>query len=406
MNTFSQILFGNKRTAKIESRSNRVYLGVIYFFYFGLLGIFTPYVGLFLDDRGFSSNQIGTLIAITAIFRILGPNLWANMADSSGRVSQVLRFGCLFAFFVFLGVFVVYDYWLLTLTFSLMMMFWTAVLPQLEVITLQATLKTKGGYGKIRLWGSIGFIACSLIAGSLIDVYGPTVVAIVTSVTLFSLYISSLLIVGSEQKEKSQNKNLGDWGQAFSIVFIIFLLANTLLQVSFGTYYSFFALYMKDYDYSGFQTGVFIAIGVLSEILIFVLAAKLVKRFEVLNLLALSILLTSMRWFGLAYFPHEIVIIVACQILHAFSFGLSHVASVYFLTHHFSERFQSRAQALYLSIAFGVGSAIGSFVAGYMWQEGKGASASYIFSGGIAFLGGIVLVFLIFYQKFQLKKAI
>lgn len=404
MNIFSQLLIGTKRAVPIESRSNRIFLGLTYFFYFGLLGIFMPYVGLFLDDRGFSSSQIGTLLAVTALFRIIGPNLWANKADSSGRVAEVLRLGCLLAFLVFMAVFVVYDYWLLTLTFCLMMMFWTAVLPQLEVITIKATHASKGGYGKLRLWGSIGFIVCSLLAGTLIDVYGPSVIAIISSVSLLLLYISSLLIVSPEQKDKAKHKASGDWKQAFSLIFILFIVANTLLQVSFGAYYNFFALYMNDLGYSGLQTGVFIAVGVFAEVFIFIFALRLVKQFDVISLLALSIILTGVRWLGLAYFADEAAVIVMCQILHALSFGLSHVASVYFLSQHFSEHFQSRAQAIYVSVSFGVGSAVGSFIAGYLWQDGLGATASFVFSGGVAFVGGILLFILKVYQQFTIKK--
>jgi PPP family 3-phenylpropionic acid transporter len=376
-----------------------------YFFYFGLLGIFMPYVGLFLDDRGFTSSQIGTLLAVTALFRIIGPNLWANKADSSGRVAEVLRLGCLLAFIVFMAVFVVYDYWLLTLTFCLMMMFWTAVLPQLEVITIKVTHASKGGYGKLRLWGSIGFIVCSLVAGSLIDLYGPSVIAIISSVSLLLLYISSLLIVSPQQKDETKHKASGDWKQAFSLIFIIFIISNTLLQVSFGAYYNFFALYMNDLGYSGLQTGIFIAVGVFAEVFIFIFALRLVKQFDVISLLALSIILTGVRWIGLAYFADEAVVIVMCQILHALSFGLSHVASVYFLSQHFSERFQSRAQAIYVSVSFGVGSAVGSFIAGYLWQDGLGATASFVFSGGVAFIGGMLLLLLKVYQQFTIKKV-
>jgi PPP family 3-phenylpropionic acid transporter len=399
-------LFGPKRNVPIDSSSNRVFLGMTYFFYFGQLGIFMPYVGLFLDDKGFSSAQIGTMLAITAIFRMLGPNLWANKADKNGNAGEVLRFGSLLSFLVFTAIFVVQGYWLLTLIFCLMMLFWTAVLPQLEVITLSATAKSKGGYGKLRLWGSVGFIVCSLLAGSLIDVYGPSVVAMITCVSLLLIYVSSLLIVNPQIKAPLTPKAGGDWKQAFSLVFIVFMLANTLLQVSFGSYYNFFAMYMNDLSYTGLETGAFIAMGVVAEVFIFIYAAKLVKRFNVLHLLAVSILLTGLRWLGLAYFAHIGAVIILCQILHAFSFALSHVASMYFLVHHFSDRFQSRAQAIYLSVCFGLGSAIGSIIAGYLWDDGLGATISFVFSGAVAFLAGALLIVLIIYQGFYNKRMV
>lgn len=362
--------------------------------YFGQLGIFVPYVGLFLDSRGFDSTQIGTLLALVALSRIIGPNLWANLADKSGKVGEVLRVGCLLAFVVFLLIFVVYDYWLLTLTFCLMMMFWTAVLPQLEVITVQATEHSKGGYGKLRLWGSIGFVVCSLLVGWLIDIFGAQVTIIASSIALFTLYTSTLFIASPSTKPSTAHDSDGDWKQAFGLVFVLFLMANTLLQLSFGTYYNFFALYMQDLAYSGLQTGIFIALGVVAEVFIFIYAARLLQRFNVMLLLAFSIILTAVRWLALAYFADVLWVIIISQLLHALSFGLSHAASVHFLSLHFTKQFQSRAQALYVSIAFGIGGAAGSYIAGFMWRQGAGASSSFVFSAIMAFIGGLILVML------------
>jgi len=394
LKTLIHCLIGAKRSAPITSRSNRVVLAITYFVYFGLLGIFLPYVGLFLDNRGFSSEQIGSLLAFVALARILGPNLWASIADKSGKIGEVLRLGCFLACLSFLIIFVVQDFTWISLTFCLMMMFWTAVLPQLEVITVQATSKSKGGYGKLRLWGSIGFIACSLLLGGLIDVFGPEITIIATCLALFSLYLCTLLIVSPSKKPAVSNSSKGDWQQALGLLFVIFLLANTLLQISFGTYYNFFALYMQDLGHSGLMTGAFLALGVVAEVFIFIYAARILKKYTVTSLLAFSMFITAIRWLALAYFASLAWVIVLSQLLHALSFGLTHAASVYFLSQHFSAQFQSRAQALYVSIAFGIGGSVGSYIAGIMWQQGAGAEASFEFSALTAFLGGAVLVVL------------
>lgn len=391
MNNIGALLVGEKRRGSVHSKSNRITLAFTYFFYFGQLGIFVPYVGLFLDDRGYDSNQIGILLACVALSRILGPSLWANIADKTGKVGEVLRLGCLLAFIVFLAIYFVFDFWLLTLTFCLMMMFWTAVLPQLEVITVKATAKAKGGYGKLRLWGSIGFIVCSLIIGKAIDFYGAQSIVMASSFALLALYLCSLFVIAPIHKKDHEGHSIGEWKKALSLVFILFLLGNLLLQVSFGSYYNFFSLYMQDLGYSGFETGIFITLGVLSEIFIFIYAGRLLKRFNVMVLLGLSILLTGIRWLALAFFAHELWVIVLSQIIHAFSFGLTHVASVYFLTHFFPASFQSRAQALYISISFGIGSALGSYIAGRMWLQGVGSQESFVFSAIVAFVGGVIM---------------
>jgi len=351
-----------------------------------------PYSGVFLDGRGFSSEQIGSLIAIVTITRVLGPNLWAAVADKTGRVGEILRFGCLCAFVTFLVVFIAQGFWQLSLAFGVMMLFWTAVLPQLEVITVNATSARKGGYGSVRLWGSIGFLAFTIAVGVLLDIFDSEVVIYAIAFCLLSLYLSSLFIVTPKDSIRARQADDKHWSLVFKWPFIAFILSATLLQVSFASYYNFFALYMQDYQYSGTQTGVLLAIGVAAEIVIFLFAARLIKYSSVKWLLVFSFILTALRWIILAELPQYITALIVSQMLHAFSFGLTHSASIHLLHRYFPASFQSRAQALYSSIAFGVGGAVGSFVSGGMWQQGAGAYQSYMISAAMVGLAALIML--------------
>lgn len=392
MHVFLRFLITTKSRAAANSSVNLGLLSLTYFFYFGQLGVITPYAGVFLDGRGFSSEEIGSLLAIITLTRVLGPNLWASIADKTGRGGDIVRFGCLLAFITFSAVYFSFDFWSLTFSFGIMMMFWTAVLPQLEVMTVSATKLSRGGYGAIRLWGSIGFIVMSLSVGALLDYFSTEVIIYTASFTLFGLYLSSLLISSPPVSTDQNNQHTSTWKEALRYPFIVFMLSAILLQMSFGSFYSFFALYMTDLSYSGKQTGFFIAIGVLAEIGIFLVASRVIARVGVKWVLFVSLLLTTLRWFILAIIPEYIGSIIFSQILHAFSFGMTHATSVYFLHHYFSEGFQSRAQALYVSIAFGVGGAIGSFVAGQTWQQGEGARFSFLLSSGFALTGAVMVL--------------
>jgi PPP family 3-phenylpropionic acid transporter len=271
-------------------------------------------------------------------------------------------------------------------------MFWTAVLPQLEVITNAATQNTKGGYGAVRLWGSIGFILCTISVGWLLDFFSADVVIYTSILTLAGLFISTLFITSHSSRTHTQHIDEPSspfkiWGLAF----VVFLIGNTLLQISFGSFYNFFALYMRALEYSGIQTGVFIGLGVAAEVVIFIYASRLIKQFGVKMLLIVSILATALRWLLLALYPQFTAVIVFTQLIHALSFGLTHAASVYYLQTAFPRAFQSRVQALYVSIAFGAGGAGGSYIAGHLWQQGEGAYVSFMFAAAIALLGGICL---------------
>ncbi len=385
-------LFTTKSKAAISSRTNLGLISLTYLFYFGQLGVITPYAGVFLDGRGFSSQEIGSLLAIITLTRVLGPNLWAAIADKTGRGADIVRFGCLLAFMTFSAVYFSFSFWTLTFSFGMMMMFWTAVLPQLEVITVNATKDNRGGYGAVRLWGSIGFILLSLLVGFLLDYFSTEVIIYTSSFCLFALYISSLFIASPQRIPKHERVVVNEWHKARSLVFVVFIISAIFLQISFGSYYSFFALYMADLDYSGKQTGLFIAVGVLSEIGIFIIASRLIAKFGVKWMLILSMLLTSLRWLILALMPQFASAIILSQTLHAFSFGMTHATSVHFLYTYFASGFHSRAQALYVSIAFGIGGALGSFIAGNIWMQGTGAEKSFIISASFAFVGAIALL--------------
>ncbi|MFT4938172.1 MAG: PPP family 3-phenylpropionic acid transporter [Paraglaciecola sp.] len=375
------------------AKSNLILLSLTYLFYFGQLGVLVPYLGVFLDGRGFSSVEIGELFALITLSRILGPNLWASLADKSGKGLKVLRIGSFLTVVTFCLIFFVDGFWLLTLSFALMMMFWTAVLPQIEVLTLNCVKSNPTHYSYIRLWGSIGFILLTVFAGKMIDVFSSEAPIYISIVVLFAIFVFSLLLKEPDVSKVDDGDNASIWGKMRSWVFVCFILSAILLQISFGPYYGFFALYARDLGYSGEQTGGFIALGVAAEVIIFIMAGKLITFFGIKWILILSILLTALRWYLLAIFAESLVLLLLSQILHAFSFALTHAASIQFIHRHFGQNFQSRGQAIYISIAFGLGGAIGNYAAGGFWDQGQGAELAFsfaaiaaLFSAGILFL--------------------
>ena len=353
-----------------------------------------PYLGVFLDGRGFTSVEIGELFALITVARILGPNIWASMADKSGKGLKVLRIGSFLTVSCFGLVFFVDGFWGLSLIFALMMMFWTAILPQLEVLTLNCVKSNASLYSYIRLWGSIGFILLTIFAGKMIDVFSSEAPIFISTVVLFILFLSTLILKEPTVNKDKQENTLSIWHKVSSWTFMYFISSALFLQVSFGPYYGFFALYARDLGYSGQVTGAFIALGVLAEIVIFILAGRLIKFFGTKWILIISILFTALRWYLLAMFAESPVILITSQILHAFSFGMTHAASVHFIHSYFGKDFQSRGQALYVSIAFGVGGAAGNYGAGLIWDQGQGAEMAFMLAAGFAVLSAITLLFI------------
>lgn len=376
----------------LRGKSSLVVLAVTYWLYFGQLGVLVPYLGIFLDGRGFSSEDIGELFAVITLARILGPGLWAGVADRTGNAIGVMRLGCLLTVITFSSVFYFSSFWGLTLSFGLMMMFWTAVLPQLEVITMNMISKTNVTYGQIRLWGSVGFICLTVMVGKALDMFSTESPVYVSVGVLALLFVSTLFINAPAEKASHENVVGSIWRYAKQRPFAVFIFASACLQISFGAFYGFFALYMRDLGYSGQQTGVFIALGVLAEVGIFLVARRLISHFGVWNLLFASLLLTATRWYLMAAFADYIAIIVISQLIHALSFGLTHAVSVHFIHQFLPKAYHSRGQAVYISIAFGLGGAFGNYMAGQQWSQGTNAYFTFVTAAIFAAAGALSLL--------------
>jgi PPP family 3-phenylpropionic acid transporter len=361
-----------------------------YLLYFGQLGILTPYLGVFLDGRGFSSTDIGTLLAIITLTRIIGPSLWAGLADKYETPLKIMQIGCFLSAFLFAGVFIAEGFIELTLVFGLMMMFWTAVLPQLEVITLQHLKSSRISYGKIRLWGSVGFILFAVATGKIIDSHGSESSMLVSFLVLFALFLSSLFIKVAK-RTSTPSRQSGAWDLALQRPFVVFILSSVLIQMSFGAFYGFFALYLRDLGYNGTQTGLLIALGVLAEVGMFLISSTIIERLGVRLTLFLCLFLTAVRWWVLGVYGGVLLLVVIAQCLHALSFGLTHATSVHFVHHFFPTRFQSRGQAIYISFSFGLGGAVGSYVSGYLWSNGSGAQLAFTVAGAMSLVGAFAL---------------
>jgi len=377
-----------------------------YFFYFAILGLISPYLSVFLDGKGFNSLELGEIFAILTATKIVAPSLWAILADKTGQQLLIIRLGALFALISFVMLFWLDSYWPISFSLALFSLFWTAILPQLEVFTLNSVRHSSKIYARIRLWGSVGFIALAVFAGQVMEYYenislSNTYVPSFTSAfvvmgcfILFCLLLSTLIIKPQRVASKAQTKALQIKNKLLTSRFIIFFVAGVLLQISFGPYYGFFALFLRDLSYSGFTVGLLISLGVVAEILVFIFASSFFKHFSLKALLVFSFAATAFRWFLVASYAESIWLLGFTQLLHAASFALFHSASMLFISSHFTPCQQSRGQAVYLGGVYGVGGAIGAYVAGVLWLDGVGASTAFLTASAAALLATFIMLFL------------
>jgi len=377
-----------------------------YFFYFAILGLISPYLSVFLDGKGFTSLELGEIFAILTATKIIAPSLWAILADKTGQQLLIIRLGAVFALLSFTLLFWLDNYWAISLCLALFSLFWTAILPQLEVLTLNSVRRSSKIYARIRLWGSLGFIALAIFAGQVLTFYQEHDLSTVTqssftnafvvmgSMVLLILLFSTLSLKSRHVISTTKKQVLSIKDKLLELKFIIFFIAGILLQISFGPYYGFFALFLRDLQYPGFAVGLFISLGVLAEIVVFIFASSFFKHFSLKILLIFSLAVTALRWFLVALYADSTWMLAFTQLIHAASFALFHSASMIFISSHFSACQQSRGQAIYLGGVYGVGGAIGAYLAGALWLDGLGATSAFLTASVAAFLAALLMMFL------------
>lgn len=364
-------------------------LSGFYFFYFSLLGATAPFLALYFDHLGFSAARIGELIAIPMLMRCVAPNIWGWLGDHTGQRLAIVRFGALCTLLCFAGIFVSQSYAWLALIMALHAFFWHAVLPQFEVITFAHLQEQAARYSHIRLWGSIGFIVAVVGLGALfewisLDAYPWALIVIMAGIVLSSWWVPN-----AQPQMRPNTHELGGFVQQLRRPGILaFYLSVALMQLSNGPYYTFLSLHLEALGYSRGVIGQLWALGVLAEIVLFMVMARLLARYSLRTVLLASFLITALRWLLLGNLAEYVPVLLFAQLMHAATFGSFHAAAMHFVQRSFAERQQGQGQALYAALA-GVGGALGALYSGYSWHS-LGAAWTFAIASLIVLLAAII----------------
>ncbi|PAU63982.1 MFS transporter [Pseudomonas indica] len=344
-------------------------LSGFYFFYFCLLGATAPFLALYFAHLGFPSARIGELVAIPMLMRCLAPNLWGWLGDYTGRRLAIVRLGAVCTLFSFALILIDKSYAWVALIMALHAFFWHAILPQFEVITLAHLQDQASRYSQIRLWGSIGFIFTVVGLGKLfdwvsLDVYPLAILLIMAGIVAGSGWIPN----AQPQTGEDRPDRGGFFRQLRQPGVLAFYLCVGLMQLSHGPYYTFLTIHLEALGYSRGVIGLLWALGVVAEVLLFIVMARVLCYFSLRQVLAASFLLAALRWLLLGTLADHLSVLLFAQLLHAATFGSFHVAAIHFVQRSFGDRQQGQGQALYATLA-GVGGALGALYSGYSWNS-------------------------------------
>lgn len=370
------------------TRFTPYHLSLFYFLFFAWMGIQIPYFNLYLYHLGMTSFQIGVVTALIPLVRVFSPPLWGYIADRyDGKgwlgttlwIISTVVFSLLFFSTSFLQVVVVMT----VFTF-----FWAPTLPVAEASAMEVARRRGVDYGRMRLWGTIGFIGLSWITGLFLDkVHISAVLWGLLLLLMANIFVSRLIPPAKQSGPHISFRKLSS--EILRREVLVFLLVAMMMLVSHSTYYGFFSIYLESLGYSRSMIGLLWALGPLGEVLVMFFSGRIINRFGTVRVLAFSLLMAIIRW-TLYASTSNVSFLVAGQVLHSFTFGTFHIASVRYVEMLFPDSMKNTAQALYSSAAYGMGLVLGTIVCGLLYDR-TGANVLFLLSALVSMAALVVL---------------
>ena len=349
-------------------------LGAYYFFYFALVGVYVIFMPKVLLELGYSTVEVGIIYAAAPFMRFLLPFVFRHYLALTTKVYLLSLLFTFIGTIIFIGS--VESFWLYLLANLLFGAAMGISLPYIETIALASL--SKSHYGKVRLWGSLGFMGIALWLGKVLEtpyeaLYYLSAMAFFTFIfgALLTKYDTTLHESAQDDASFSLTKYWAFWTSVF------------LMQVGFGGFYNFFTIYETSHGVSLEMVSWMWSFGVICEIVMLYFQGPLLQR-NLLNILLFATFITSLRWMMLYLFPDSVTLTFASQSLHAISFALYHTAAI---TYVFSLYTQKKlAQQFFLGIAFGLGGSVGAILSGQIYGENM-----FLIEAMITFMAFIVL---------------
>ncbi len=352
---------------------------------FVLMGVQLPFLPVWLKARGLDSSLIGVALALPMLVRVVAVPLATRTADRREALRAVLAAAAVASCAGYLLLALAPDPAAVLAIIALVAFFYTPVMPLADAYALRGLAAVGRAYGPVRLWGSAAFIAGTFGAGYASDALPARhliwlIVAAGAALAFAGLMLAPLPAASGAgaARPAAERTLLRDRG------FLAALAAAALIQSSHAVYYGFSALAWRAAGLSGTTIAALWALGVVAEIGLFAAQGKLPRFIEPSVLLMAGAFGGAVRWAGMAFDP-PVAALPFLQVLHALTFGATHLGAIGFIARYAPPGQGATAQG-YLAIALGLAMAAAMALAG--WLYGMVGSAAYAAMALAAVVGG------------------
>jgi PPP family 3-phenylpropionic acid transporter len=364
--------------------------GAVWFGYFATIGIFNPYAPLWFKELGFSTLAIGAIASLQAWTRVLAPYGWGWLGDHGGQRVRLLRLAALLALLAAGGLLVARGHAAVAVCTLALFLANGGVVPLSEA-SLAAHLNTASGldtarYGRVRVWGSLGFIVSVVVAGAVLQRWGIALFPWLV-VLMFVVLLAASLRLPARRDDVTGHGGAPAIGVVLRRPPVAWFFASVFFTVlAHAGLYAFFSLYLDSLGYAKTAVGGLWAVSVLVEIVFFWFQGRLFRRLAPEIWLQWAALASVLRFGITAAFGARPALLVAAQLLHVLTFAAQHAACIVLINRYFPGPLRGRGQALYTVLGYGLSGVIGGIGGG--WLSARfGFAAVFWAAAGVAALG-------------------
>lgn len=369
-----------------QGRHNSIpVLASFYFLHYCTLGIIFPFSGYFFKEKRYTGTEIGFFLAIFPLAKFIFADFWAQKFTSV-RNKKLFISVCIFISSTSLIPLYLFDSRILTAFVMVVFAFSRAgIIPVMD--SMAVAMDEKISYGRMRLFGSLGFIATSITAGTVMDRFGiSSFIFTFMGAGLMSIIPAAMMRYDMQvfRPKTAEEKKL-------TPELALFFAGLTVYLTTFSFLSNFLNIKVASVGLSQTQAGYMWSIGVVSEIIFFYNQETVLKYVPLKPLIIISMLLGGVRYLVTGY-AHSFIVLFVFSAFHGFSYGTFHTGVMQYIKQKVPERLKLRAQTVYSGVGYGLGTILGSGISGLVY-DAMGIKAVFV-AAALFCAAGAVLIYI------------
>lgn len=361
----------------------------VWFWYFAAIGLFNPYAPLWFKDLGFSTLAIGAIASMQSWTRVVAPYAWGWLGDRRGRRAEGVRWAAGAALVAAIGLWWAPGATAVTLFTALLFLANGGIVPLSEAALAQHLQRGSemdfARYGRVRVWGSLGFVISVGAVGVALEASGIASFPLYVMAGFGVLWLAALRLPDAPGVAAGQHTGPSVFAVLRRPAVAWFFGGVFLTVLAHTALYAFLSLYLDELGYGKGVVGAAWAVAVAVEIVFFWYQGRIFARLSPLRWLQLAAGVSVLRFALTAAAGAMLPLLLAAQLLHAFTFAAQHAACIALVHRWFPGALRGRGQALYSMLGYGCSGLVGGLAGGWLGSH-HGFAAVFWAASGVALL--------------------